>query len=80
MEAYTGQIELFPYEFVPSGWALCNGASLSASQYSALFNLIGYNFGGSGSSFNIPNLQGTEPIPGLNYCICLFGDYYPTQA
>jgi len=80
MECYIGQIELFPYIFVPMDWALCNGQVLSVSQYQALFSLIGYQYGGNGSTtFAVPNLQGTEPIPNTNYYICLSA-YYPTPS
>jgi microcystin-dependent protein len=41
----------------PTGWAVCNGAGLSTTAYSALFSIIGYTFGGSGtSSFNLPDM------------------------
>ncbi len=40
------------------GWLLCNGRSLSVSTYSQLFSLIGYTYGGSGSTFNLPNASG----------------------
>jgi hypothetical protein len=39
------------------GWVLANGASLSTSAYPELFAAIGYTYGGSGGSFNIPNMQ-----------------------
>jgi hypothetical protein len=39
------------------GWILANGASLSTSAYPELFAAIGYSYGGSGGSFNIPNMQ-----------------------
>jgi len=79
MECYIGQIELFPYTFAPLDWRLCNGDGLAVSQFQALFNLIGYKYGGSGNTFNLPNLQGLEPIPGINYYMCVAGGYYPTQ-
>jgi microcystin-dependent protein len=37
------------------GWLLCDGRSLSVNDYPDLFELIGYNFGGSGNTFNIPD-------------------------
>ena len=40
----------------PTGWAICNGQSLSASTYSSLFSIIGYTYGGSGGTFNLPNM------------------------
>ena len=42
---------------LPTGWILANGASLSTATYPALFAVIGYNFGGSGASFNVPNMN-----------------------
>lgn len=47
----------------PEGYVLCNGASYSSTnvasnKYRRLFNAIGYTFGGSGASFNVPNFQG----------------------
>lgn len=49
---------------VPAGWALCDGASKSTTQpdYAALFAVIGYTYGGSGGSFNLPNLQSRFPV------------------
>jgi len=40
------------------GWLLCDGRELSTSDYVQLFNMIGYQFGGSGSSFRLPDPQG----------------------
>ncbi|MGH2639093.1 MAG: phage tail protein [Rhabdochlamydiaceae bacterium] len=43
---------------IPSGYLECNGQSISTSTYAALFSAIGYTWGGSGGSFNVPNLNG----------------------
>ena len=40
------------------GWMVCDGRSLSTAQYNLLFQVIGYQFGGSGASFNLPNPAG----------------------
>ena len=40
-----------------ANWRQCNGAGLSTSVYSDLFNIIGYTYGGTGATFNLPNLQ-----------------------
>ena len=40
------------------GWILCDGRSLPVASYPHLYDAIGYNFGGSGSFFNIPNTAG----------------------
>src|SRR5665213_211229 len=73
-EPFLAQIALFPFNFAPTGWALCNGQLLSITQNTALFSLLGTNYGGDGrSTFGLPNLQGSVPVgagqgPGLgNY-------------
>jgi len=43
---------------VPEGWLLCNGAPKSTTEYKQLYDVIGYTWGGSGSSFNLPDLRG----------------------
>ena len=79
MDYFLGQIELFPYSFVPYGWLLCNGQLLNIPQQSALYSLIGNKFGGDGrTTFAVPNLQGAEPVPGMGYYICISG-IYPTR-
>lgn len=47
---------------IPSGWLLCDGSSISTDTYPDLFNAIKYTYGGSGSSFNLPNLTGRMPL------------------
>lgn len=42
----------------PSGWLFCGGQSVSTTTYADLFKVIGYTYGGSGSSFNVPDLRG----------------------
>lgn len=41
----------------PSGFLVCDGRSLNKSEYLELFNVIGYTYGGSEESFNIPNFS-----------------------
>lgn len=40
------------------GWLVCDGRSLNVSEWRALHNAIGYQFGGSGNTFNLPNPAG----------------------
>lgn len=40
----------------------CNGSSYSTTTYATLFNKIGYSYGGSGVSFNVPNFASHYPI------------------
>lgn len=70
-DQFVGEIRVFPFNFAPLGWAMCNGQLLPISQNTALFSLLGTNFGGNGTSnFALPNLQGSFPVhwgqgPGL---------------
>lgn len=40
------------------GWMKCDGRSLPVRSYHLLFQVIGYQFGGSGDSFSLPNPAG----------------------
>jgi microcystin-dependent protein len=60
---FLGQITVYPYNFPPKGWADCDGQLLPIRQYTALFSLLGTNYGGDGvNTFGLPNLQGRIPI------------------
>src|SRR5260370_4403547 len=60
---YIGEIRMFAGNFTPVGWALCNGQSMSISENSTLFNVIGTTYGGDGvQTFNLPDLQGRLPL------------------
>ena len=52
----TGIIIPWTSASIPSGFLECNGQSVSTSTYAALFAVIAYTYGGSGASFNVPNL------------------------
>lgn len=58
-DPYLGEIRVFGFNFVPQDWAFCNGATVPVGQYTALFSLLGTQFGGNGTStFQLPNLAG----------------------
>jgi microcystin-dependent protein len=58
-DAFIGQIKLVPYSFAPRGWAFCNGQLLSIAQNTALFSLLGTQYGGNGiQTFALPDLRG----------------------
>src|SRR3954470_8202393 len=62
-EAFIGEIRLFAGNFAPRGWQLCNGQTLPISQYSAVFSLLGTNYGGDGvTTFKLPDFRGRAPI------------------
>lgn len=70
---FLAEIRIFGFNFAPKGWALCNGQIMPISQNTALFSLLGTNYGGDGkSNFALPNLQGSAPLhpgqgPGLSF-------------
>lgn len=80
MEDYVGTIRLFAGSYAPTNWALCQGQSLSVAQYPNLFAVIGYAYGGSGASFNLPDLRNAAPVgagtsatSGVNYTVGMKG-------
>ena len=68
---FVAEITIFPGNFAPKSWALCNGQILPITQNTALFSLLGTTYGGDGkSNFALPDLQGRLPLhfgqgPGL---------------
>lgn len=60
----TGEIRMWPVAAAPSGWMLCEGGAISRTTYSALYTLLGNNYGaGDGSTtFNVPDLRGRVPV------------------
>ena len=63
MDPFVGEIRIFGFNFAPQGWATCDGQILPTSQNTALFSLLGTQFGGNGTSnFALPNLQGSAPL------------------
>ncbi len=63
MEPFLGQISLFAFNYVPEGWAPCDGRLLQISQYQALYSLLGTQFGGNGSTtFGLPDLRGRAAL------------------
>ncbi|MCC5879148.1 MAG: tail fiber protein [Idiomarina sp.] len=71
MDGYIGEIRAFGFNFQPQGWVECNGQSLSVSNNTALYSIIGNKFGGNNTSFNVPDLRqravaGTGQGPGLS--------------
>jgi microcystin-dependent protein len=66
----TGAVMPYAGSSAPGGWLLCDGQSLSTSTYSTLFSVIAYTYGGTGSSFTVPDLRSRFPLgagagPGL---------------
>lgn len=58
----TGMVVPFAGSGAPGGWLVCDGTLKSTTTYAALFAVIGYTYGGSGSSFGLPNMKGRVPV------------------
>lgn len=57
-ECLLGEIKWFAGNFVPRAYAACDGAILSIAQNTALFSLLGTNYGGNGTTtFALPDLR-----------------------
>jgi microcystin-dependent protein len=70
-DAFLGEIRIFAGNFAPHDWAFCNGQLMPITQNTALFSILGVQYGGDGRvTFALPNLQGRAPMhqgdgPGL---------------
>ena len=71
-DQFLAEIRILPFNFAPTGWAFCDGQILPIAQNTALFSLLGTNYGGDGvSTFALPNLKGQVVVgpgegPGLS--------------
>lgn len=71
-DPFVAEIRVLPFNFAPTGWASCDGQLIPISQNTALFSLLGTNYGGDGkASFGLPNLGGRMAMgfgqgPGLS--------------
>lgn len=80
MEGTIGEIRLFAGNFAPRDWAFCDGQTLSLAQNTALFSILGVQYGGDGkSNFQLPKLAPLKEADGgetpIRYVICLQGIY-----
>ena len=68
MDPFLGELRIMPYggpsaNYIPNGWAPCNGQLLAISQNSALFALLGTMYGGNGqTTFALPDLRGRAVV------------------
>lgn len=71
-DPFIGQIMFGAFNFAPRGWAECNGQLLPIAQNTALFALLGTQYGGNGqTTFALPDMRGRMPMhagqgPGLS--------------
>ena len=71
-EPFIGQIMCAAFNFAPRGWAELNGQTLQIQSNTALFSLLGTNYGGNGqTTFSLPDMRGRALLhfgqgPGLS--------------
>ena len=70
------EIRLFAGNFAPKDWAICNGQTLKIWDNTALFALLGTQYGGDGiNNFQLPKLAPLKESDGgdtpIQYVICL---------
>ena len=58
----SGTIVMFGGAAAPDGWLMCDGTSYDTTAKATLFDAIGYQFGGTGTNFNVPDLEQKFPI------------------
>lgn len=60
---FIGTIAIAAFNFAPRGWATCDGQVLPIAQNTALFSLLGTQYGGNGTTtFALPDLRGRAPV------------------
>jgi microcystin-dependent protein len=53
-----GAMIMYPIAVTPSPkWELCEGQTLATALYPDLFSVVGYNFGGAGAFFSLPDMR-----------------------
>ncbi|KAB1155221.1 phage tail protein [Tenacibaculum aiptasiae] len=85
-DAYLGEIRMFAGNYAPVGWEFCNGQLMAINSNTALFSILGTNYGGDGrSTFALPDLRGRTPMsagrhPGsdMNYVVGQYGGHENT--
>ncbi len=56
---FLGEVDYSNDTYPPSGWAVCDGSLLPVSQNTALYSIIGPQFGGDGrTNFALPSVSG----------------------
>ena len=71
MEGYYGQIILFPNNYVPRNWMLCDGSKIHIKDNMALHAVLGEGFRVDDEYFVLPQLY--SPHSELDYIICVDG-------
>jgi len=81
-EPFLGEIITVPFGFCPTGWMALNGQLLSIADNDALYQLLGTNYGGNGTTnFALPTAKPAFTATGvqLTQCIWLLG-VFPSKT
>lgn len=63
MEGTVGEIRMFAGNFAPRTWAFCQGQLVAIQSNTALFSILGSQYGGNGTvTFGLPNFAGRVVI------------------
>jgi microcystin-dependent protein len=57
-----GEVKMFVTSTAPSNYLLCNGQQHLSADYPQLYAIIGTNYGGNGTYFNVPDMVSRFPI------------------
>ena len=62
-EGFIGEIRMFAGNFAPRGWAFCDGREINILDNTALFSILGTQYGGDGQkTFALPDLRARFPM------------------
>ncbi|MGC4130386.1 MAG: tail fiber protein [Bergeyella sp.] len=59
---YVGEIKLYSGNRIPEGWLPCDGRALLINEYKALAQLLGNKYGGTDTTFCLPDLRSRIPL------------------
>jgi microcystin-dependent protein len=54
----VGSVVAYAGDAIPEGWLYCDGQAVGTTDYPVLFDILGYQYGGSGSTFRVPDMRG----------------------
>jgi microcystin-dependent protein len=78
MDAILGMVYLFAGNFVPEGYASCDGQLVGIEQNTPLFSLLGTMYGGDGrTNFGLPKIA--APAAEMRYVIATRG-VFPSRS
>ncbi|MFV5689162.1 phage tail protein [Flavobacterium sp. ZT3R25] len=82
MEDFIGTIKMFAGTFAPKDWAFCDGKLMSIQENTAMYSILGNQYGGDGiTTFAVPNLEKEKSSQGegINHIICMYG-IFPSRS